>query len=96
MVPFMEKSLDHGGQEALGIQCPPSGAGAGDAEVGPALGVQCPPSGAGAGDVEVGPGLAPRHCQVGPPWAQLVGRGWGWAALRAGTVHGLFPAAQDQ
>lgn len=76
MVPFMEKSLDHGGQEALGIQCPPSGAGAGDAEV--------------------GPGLAPRHCQVGPPWAQLVGRGWGWAALRAGTVHGLFPAAQDQ
>lgn len=76
MVPFMEKSLDHGGPEALGIQCPPSGA--------------------GAGDVEVGPGLAPRHCQVGPPWAQLVGRGWGWAALRAGTVHGLFPAAQDQ
>lgn len=34
MVPFMEESLDGGGQEALGVQCPPSGAGAWGVEVG--------------------------------------------------------------
>ena len=34
MMPFMEESLDGGGQEALGVQCPPSGAGAWGAGVG--------------------------------------------------------------
>lgn len=37
MVPFMEQSLDGGGQEALGVQCPSSGAGAWGTEVDLAL-----------------------------------------------------------
>lgn len=75
MVPFMEESLDGGGREALGVQCPSSGA--------------------GAWGMEVGLAPAPHHCQVRLPGARLVGRGWGWAAFRAGSMA-LPPTARDQ
>ena len=72
MMPFMEESLDGGGQEALGVQCPPSGAGAWGAGVGwcwPHAAARCARLGHGLWG-EDGVGLSSEQAALPFPTAQ--------------------------